>query len=114
MEVKRKMEAKQNMLENRTVRACREKHTLDWSATPSSGSIQGPKLNSGRIFIWCRIGDHRFVIKLAVWKLGLGIHRRLLLRRRGASETLVDGGRRAFPVTNERNVGVCSPRETAV
>lgn len=113
VEVKRKMEAKQNMLENGTVRA-REKHTLDLSATPSSGSVRGPKLNSRRIFVWCRIGDHRFVVKLAVWKLGRGIYRRLLLRRRGASETLVNGGRRAFPVTNERSVGVGSPRETTV
>lgn len=33
VEVKRKMEAKQNMLENGTVRA-RENLSLDWSATP--------------------------------------------------------------------------------
>lgn len=49
----RKMDdkAKQNTLEIRM--RTRHKHNLHRSATLSSGSIQGPKLNNGRIFVWC-------------------------------------------------------------
>ena len=89
--------AKRNTLEIRM--RTRHEHDLDWSATLSSASIQGPKLNNGRIFVWCRISDHRFVVKLAVLTFKLGIR---LLQRRSASETLVNGGRGAFTVTNGR------------
>jgi len=94
----------------------RYKHNLSWPTTFSglkaSSSIQGENSNRRLILVWCRVRNHRFVVKLAVLVNGLRVHRRLLLQRRSASEALVDGGRGAFTATNQGNVGIRSPRET--
>jgi len=60
VEVKRKMEAKQNMLENGTVRA-REKHTLDLSATPLLRFGPGPKVKQQTHF--CLVQNRRSQIR---------------------------------------------------